>query len=119
MLWFSVLGFAAAIAGIFPLDLTSTTAWIPNAVIGGVMAALVWAAARGQAWAGALFSVAVAFSVVAAIGQVWDGAPTWLRFDTQEAVTTWAKITEIVTVVLGLAAMAVYLRDRRSAAAAA
>jgi hypothetical protein len=119
MLWFGVLGYAAAIAGIFPLDLTSATSWIPNVVVGAVVAALVWAAGRGQAWAGALFSVAIVFSVIAAIGQVWDGAPAWLRFETEGAVTTWMKITDVVTVVFGVAAMAVYLHNRRHAAAQA
>jgi len=112
ILWFSVLGYAAAIVGIFPLELTSAAAWVPNVVVGAVMAGLVWAAARGHAWAGALFSVAVVFSVIAAIGQVWDGAPPWLRFDT-EAVTGWMKVTDVVAGVLGVAALAVYLRDRR------
>jgi hypothetical protein len=119
MLWFSALGYAAAIAGIFPLDLTSTTSWIPNVVVGAVIAVLIFAAARGRAWAGALFSVAVVFSVIAAIGEVWDGAPTWLHFDAAHPVTTWTKVIDVVTVALGVAAMAVYLRDRRRAAAPA
>jgi hypothetical protein len=118
MLRFSALGYAAAIAGTFPLDPTSATAWISNVVVGAVIAVLVFAAARGHAWAGALFSVAVVFSVIAAIGQVWDGAPTWLRFDT-EHVSTWTKIADVVTVVFGVAAMVVYLHDRRRAAAPA
>jgi len=118
ILWFSALGYAAAIVGIFPLELTSAVAWVPNVVVGAVIAALVWAAARGHAWAGALFSVAVVFSVIAAIGQVWDGAPTWLRFDT-EVVTSWMKITDVITVILGVAALVVYLRDRRRLAGAA
>jgi len=118
MLWFSALGYAAAIVGIFPLDLASTPSLIAELVVGAVIAALVWAAARGHAWAGALFAVAVVFGIVATIGQVWEGAPKWLRFDT-EVVTTWAKIIDVVTAVLGVAALAIYLHDRRRAASQA
>jgi hypothetical protein len=115
MLWFSVLGYVTAIVGIFPLDLTSAASWIPNVVIGAVIAALVWAAKRGHAWAGALFSVAVVFTVIATIGQLWGGAPSWLRYDPQ-VVTTWMKITDVITTVFGVAALSIYLHDRRRAA---
>jgi hypothetical protein len=119
MLLFSVLGYAAAIVGIFPLDLTTSTSWILDVLVAIVMAALVWAGSRGHGWAAALFCILMVFSVWVAIGMVWDGAPAFFRIAVEpgKVVTMWDKITAVLTVVLGLAAMAVYLKDRRELAA--
>jgi hypothetical protein len=114
MLRFSVLGYATLIVGMFPLELANTGLLIGDVVVAAIVAVLVWAAARGHAWAGALFAVAVAFSILATIGQIWSGAPAWLRFN-PDMVTTWMKLADVATVILGVAALAVYLRGRRRA----
>ena len=101
--------------GSLALDAVSTFVFQPKEaiafiVVGVVIIALTWAAARrAQRWAAWVLAALALLGVLFVVSNFWAGAPSWLREIRSDApMTTAEKILDLIAILLMVAGLYFY-----------